>query len=67
MKGIKVYVTTKARPFQPEQFIDVFGTKKEAESALRKEFPHMRKSMKENVYSSDRDNTYILFIHEREV
>lgn len=67
MKGIKVYVTTKARPFQPEQFIAVYGTFKEAENSLRKEFPHMRKSMKENVYSSDKDSTYILFIHEREV
>ena len=66
MKGIKVYVTTKARTFQPEQFIEVYGTFKEAENALRKEFPHIRKSLEENVYS-DRDSSYILFIHEREV
>lgn len=67
MKGIKVYVTTIARPFQPEQFVAVYGTFKEAENSLRKDYPHMRKCQEGNVYSSDKDSTYLLFIHEREV
>ncbi len=40
---MKVYVTTKAHPFQPEQYMGVYGSKKAAEKALRAEFPHMRK------------------------
>lgn len=67
MKGIKVFVTTKARPFQPEQFIDVFSSRKEAESSLRAEFPHMRKEAGGDTYSSDKACNYILFIHEKEV
>lgn len=65
---MKVYVTTKARPFQPEQFINVYGSKKAAEKALRAEFPYMKKSVDDsNAYSSDRDCTWILFIHEKEI
>lgn len=67
---MKVYVTTKARPFQYEQFIGVFSTKKKAESSLRKEFPHMRKNMPtldRDAWTSDAHNTFILFIHEKEV
>lgn len=65
---MKVYVTTKARPFQPEQYMKVYGSKKAAEKALRADFPHMRKSLDSgNSYSSDKDCTWILFIHEEEV
>lgn len=65
---MKVYVTTKGRLFQPEQYIGVYGSKKAAEKALRTEFPHMRKSlMDSNSYSSDKDCTWILFIHEEEI
>ena len=65
---MKVYVTTKARPFQPEQFINVHSSKKAAEKALRAEFPHMKKSIGDgDSYSSDKDRTWILFIHEREI
>ena len=32
---MKVYVTTKARPFQPEMFLDVHKSKKDAEKCLR--------------------------------
>lgn len=68
MRGIKVYVTTIAIPFQPEQFIDVYGTHKEAENALRKEFPHMRQRIKgSNSWVSDSDASYILFVHEKEI
>lgn len=71
---MKVYVTTKARPFQYEQFIGVFSTKKKAESSLRKEFPHMRKSFPTTPNAPEREclisdayGTFILFIREKEV
>lgn len=65
---MKVYVTTKAHPFQPEQYMGVHGSKKAAEKALRAEFPHMRKSIGDNdSYSSDKYCEWILFIHEEEV
>lgn len=65
---MKVYVTTKARPFQPEQYLGVYGSKKAAEKALRAEFPHMRKSIGDSIsYSSDKNMTWLLFIHEEEV
>ncbi len=65
---MKVYVTTKARPFQPEMFIDVYPTHKAAENALRSMFPHMRKSVVDyDTYASDKNTTWLLFIHEKEV
>lgn len=65
---MKVYVTTKARPFQLEQYIGVYGSKKAAEKALRAEFPHMRKNIGDNIsYSSDKNMTWLLFIRESEV
>lgn len=65
---MKVYVTTKAKPFHEELFMDVYASKKAAEKALRAKYPHMRKSVGDgDSYSSDRDCTWILFIHEREV
>jgi len=68
---MKVYVTTKARPFQPGQYMGVYGSKKAAEKALRAEFPHMRKSTTwngdSNSYSSDKNCAWILFIYENEV
>ena len=67
MKGIKVYVTTKARLFNAEEFMDVFGTYNEAESSLREMFPYMRKAKSESTYWSDRDKMMLLFIHEKEV
>lgn len=65
---MKVYVTTKAAPFQDEQFIDVYPTYKAAESALRSMFPHMRKCVGDRcTYTSDKNATWMLFIREKEV
>lgn len=65
---MKVYVTCKARPFQPEIFMDVYGSKKTATKALRTEFPHMRPMNDDpNCFISDKDMTWLLFIHEREI
>lgn len=65
---MKVYVTTKAKPFKPEEFIDVHGSKKCAEKALRAEFPYMRKYVGDgDEYISDKNCTWLLFIHEKEV
>lgn len=67
---MKVYVTCKARPFQQEMFMDVYGSKKAATKALRTEFPHMRPMAGDpdcDCFMSDKDSSWILFIHEREV
>ena len=64
---MKVYVMTKAKPFEAEQYIGVKGTKKAAEKALREVFPHMRKDVGGENYISDKDNTWLLLIHEEEV
>lgn len=63
---MKVYVMTKAKPFGVEQYMGVKGTTKAAERALREAFPSMRKDG-ENTYISDKDNTWLLFVHEEEV
>ena len=61
---MKVYVTTKTRPFRDEQFIGVYGSKK----ALRTEFPFMRPVDDDpNCFVSDINDSWILFIHEREI
>lgn len=62
---MKVYVMTQAEPFQKEVYVGVKKSKKEAENELRKKYPNMR-----NVgesYVSDKNNTYLLFIHEEEI
>ena len=69
MRGIKVYVTTKSRPFHEEMFLDVHASKKDAIKSLFNEFPYMRKACKgsDDVWASDKDNTFLLFIHEKEI
>lgn len=64
---MKVYVTTKARPFQSEMFLNVHKSRKDAEKYLRSEFPHMRKTGDSDMFSSDKDTNWLLFIHEREI
>lgn len=64
---MKVFVMTRAVPFGVEEFVDVKRTKKEAEKAFRNIHPHMRSSMNDNCFVSDKNNTYILFIREKEV
>ena len=67
MRGNKVYVTTKARIFGTEEFIDVFGTYNEAKDSLREKFPYMRKGRTEDVWWADCNKEMLLFIHEKEV
>lgn len=64
---MKVFVMTRARPFGVEEFVDVKRTKKEAEKAFRNIHPHMRSSLDDCSFVSDKDTTYILFIREKEV
>jgi hypothetical protein len=63
---MKVYVITKAKPFCDEIFIDVKGKPKDAEKVLKDLFPYMRKT-EDGSMTSDKDNTWLLFIHEKEV
>lgn len=64
---MKVYVITKAKPFQAEQYMGVKSSKKSAEKDLRDAFPYMRKSGFGDNYVSDKENTWLLFIHEEEL
>jgi hypothetical protein len=49
-------------------FMDVYGSKKAATKALRTEFPHMRPMAGDpDCFTSDKDSSWILFIHEKEV
>ena len=66
---MKVYIMTKARQFQKEEYVAVKKSKKECEKAFRDMFPYMRKSDSGENYVSDKDlnHAYLLFIHEEEV
>jgi len=66
----KVYIVTKAVPFGPERLHKAFSTKKDAERAMRKEYPHMKKSNDMGNLSSfvtDNSMTQLIFIHEMEI
>lgn len=64
---MKVYVMTKAKPFNEEIFVDVKATKEEAENEFRKQFPYMRVDKDNGDMTSDKDITWLLFIHEKEI
>lgn len=64
---MKVYVLTKAKPLGVEEYVGVAATHKKAEKRLRELFPYMRKDGDTKVFISDRDNKYLLFIHEEEI
>lgn len=63
---MKVYVATKAKPFQAEEYICVKATKRQALMSLRELFPYMRE-IENDIYSSDANNTYLLYIHEEDI
>lgn len=63
---MKVYVITKAKPFEPETYLGIKKTVKKAEKFLRELFPYMRKTGN-GAYVSGADNEYLLFIHEEEL
>lgn len=62
---MKIIVITKAKPLQNETYFGVASNIKNAEKLIRNEYPHMRKI--DGGYSSDKDNTYFLFLREEEV
>lgn len=68
---MKVYVLTEAKLFQPERYIGVKKSIKEAEKALRSIAPHMRPtdSVQKGIkaYFTDSSNKMFLFIHEEEI
>ena len=68
---MKVYVMTQAKPFHAEVYIGVRKSLKEAEKALRNDYPHMKpvSNMSDGVkdYVSDASNSLLLFIHEEEI
>ena len=65
-----VYVVTKAVPFGPERIHKAFSTRKAAEKALRKEYPHMKLSNDGGSlisYTADASCKLLLFIHVLEL
>lgn len=64
---MKVYVMTKAKPFNEEIFVDIKATRKEAESEFKKKFPHMRVDKATGDMASDKEITWLLFIHEKTI
>ncbi len=64
---MKVYVMTKAKPFEEEIFVDVKAKRQDAEAAFKKEFPYMRVDKNTGDMASDKDMTWLLFIHEKEI
>ena len=66
----KVYITTHAVPFGPERLDRAFSTRKAAEKALRKEYPHMKKSNDMGNFTSyvtDNSMSKLVFIHEMDI
>ena len=65
---MKVYVATKANPFQEERYLFVKASKKEAEKELRMMSPYMRPTepirKDVNTYFADAGKTMLYFIHE---
>ena len=66
---MKVFVATKTKPFEEEQYIGVAGTYKKAEKLLRSQFPHMRKDewAGGNCYYANNKKELLLIIHEEEI
>ena len=62
-----VYVMTKFKPFEKEEYVDVKKSEKEALKAFRAIFPHMRGNIADDNLSSDAENTYLLSIKEVEL
>ena len=66
----KVYVVTTAAIFNGEKIQGAYASKKDAEKALRREYPHMRMSDSSGrltSYAADASRKILLFIHELEV
>lgn len=65
---MKVYVMTKANLFQPEVYVGVKKSKKEATKTLRDLYPHMKSDDSGNSFVSDSSKQpLLLFIHEEEI
>lgn len=64
---MKVYVMTKAELFKSEVYVGVKKTRKEAEKALRFEYPHMKSNDNGRSYVADASNSLLLFIHEEDI
>ena len=56
----QVFVLTQTKPFQKEEFVDVFLSKQTAEKYLRKISPYLKKDNEES-YHEGKDNDIILY------
>ncbi len=67
---MKIYVITEAKLFQPEKYICIKKSMKEAEKTMRGIAPHMRpaESMKGlPSYWTDASKQCLFFVHEEEI
>lgn len=64
---MKVYVMTKAAPFEPEIYVGVKATRKLAEKELRTQYPHMKPSDDNSYVAVVDHNAVLLFIKEEEL
>ena len=64
---MKVYVYTEAASFMPETYIGVAKSRKEAEKAMRKIYPHMKQDGANSYISGAIEPIKLLFIHEEEI
>ena len=67
---MKVYIITEAKLFQPERYITIRKSLKEAEKVMRGISPHMRpaESMKGlPSYWTDASKQCLFFVHEEEI
>lgn len=62
----KVYVVTKAELFQPEVYVTVKATKKEAEKVVRADFPNARKDG-DSYLCRKGDRESLMFVHEETI
>lgn len=64
-----VYVILKSKPFEEYEYIGVCSSKKNAEKALRKLYPHMKKIGElsdETSYVSDSSQNLLLYIRKED-
>lgn len=59
-----VFVLTKAKPFQKEEFVDVFSSDKGIEKYLRKISQYLKKDAENTYHIDDKGDITLYFIHK---
>lgn len=64
---MKVYIYTEANLFMPEVYVGVAKSRKDAEKAMRKIYPHMKQNGANSYVSGAIEPIKLLFIHEEDI